>query len=71
MNSTIIAELSPGPSVQTDDEWDAWTRNNAGTEYLTFSFHLNVMFDLDDTGSILHALVPCYLLTKVVWLTLT
>ncbi|KIJ54722.1 GMC oxidoreductase [Sphaerobolus stellatus SS14] len=33
LNSSIVAELSPGPSVQTDDDWDNWAKQNAGTEF--------------------------------------
>jgi choline dehydrogenase len=33
LNNSIVEELSPGPGVQTDDDWDNWLRANVGTEY--------------------------------------
>ena len=33
LSNSIIEELSPGPSVQTDDDWDNWLRGQVGTEY--------------------------------------
>lgn len=31
--SSLGGEVSPGSSVSTDDEWDAWLINQVGTEY--------------------------------------
>ncbi|KDQ10352.1 hypothetical protein BOTBODRAFT_494468 [Botryobasidium botryosum FD-172 SS1] len=33
LNQTITAEVSPGPSVQTDADWNAWMSANVGTEW--------------------------------------
>lgn len=34
LNSTIESELSPGSTVVTDADWDAWIPNQIGTEYV-------------------------------------
>ncbi|EKM50834.1 uncharacterized protein PHACADRAFT_264347 [Phanerochaete carnosa HHB-10118-sp] len=33
LSSAVISEVSPGPSVQSDDDWDAWAAENFGTEF--------------------------------------
>lgn len=33
LSSVMETEVSPGSSVQTDDEWDQWIANTIGTEY--------------------------------------
>ncbi|GBE89411.1 GMC oxidoreductase [Sparassis latifolia] len=33
MNLATTKEVSPGPSVSTDDEWDTWLANEIGTEF--------------------------------------
>ena len=33
LSSAMQAELVPGPTVQTDDDWDAWIKDNVYTEY--------------------------------------
>ncbi|CCO33181.1 Choline dehydrogenase Short=CDH [Rhizoctonia solani AG-1 IB] len=33
LNGSIIEEVSPGASVQTDPEWDAWLKDRIQTEY--------------------------------------
>ncbi|KAI5121995.1 hypothetical protein M0805_001828 [Coniferiporia weirii] len=33
LSSYLLTEVSPGSSVSTDDDWDAWLANNIGTEY--------------------------------------
>jgi choline dehydrogenase len=33
LSDHVLAETSPGPTVQTDEEWESWIRNNVGTEY--------------------------------------
>ena len=33
LSSAIISELSPGTSVQTDDDWDAFAEKTYGTEF--------------------------------------
>ena len=33
LSKSAIQEVWPGPSVQTDDDWDAWLATTAGTEY--------------------------------------
>ncbi|KAI3604472.1 gmc oxidoreductase [Moniliophthora roreri] len=32
-NSTLGTELSPGPQVQTDEQWDAWIRGTTWTQF--------------------------------------
>ncbi len=33
LSSAMLQEISPGPSVQTDDDWDTWLATTFGTEY--------------------------------------
>ena len=33
LSSSTLTEFSPGSSVQTDDEWDAWLKGQIGTEF--------------------------------------
>ncbi|KAH9921085.1 GMC oxidoreductase [Amylocystis lapponica] len=33
LSSAMSTEVSPGPSVSTDDDWNTWITNNAATEY--------------------------------------
>ncbi|CAE6528720.1 unnamed protein product [Rhizoctonia solani] len=33
LNASIVEEVSPGPSVQTDTDWDAWLKGKIQTEY--------------------------------------
>ncbi|CAE6515263.1 unnamed protein product [Rhizoctonia solani] len=33
LNASIVEEVSPGPSVQTDADWDAWLKGRIQTEY--------------------------------------
>ncbi|KAG8897647.1 hypothetical protein FRB99_008013 [Tulasnella sp. 403] len=33
LNGSVVSELSPGPTVSTDDQWDGWLRSVIGTEY--------------------------------------
>ena len=33
LSSAIVSEISPGSSVQSDDDWDAWAAKNFGTEF--------------------------------------
>ncbi|KAF8316610.1 GMC oxidoreductase [Clavulina sp. PMI_390] len=33
LNETLTSEISPGSTVQTDDEWDTWIATAIGTEY--------------------------------------
>lgn len=33
LNASITKEISPGPSVATDSDWDAWIPPQVGTEY--------------------------------------
>lgn len=33
LSNHLGSELTPGSSVSTDDEWDAWLVTQAGTEY--------------------------------------
>lgn len=33
LSNSAIKEVFPGPSVQTDDDWDNWLRTVVGTEY--------------------------------------
>ena len=33
LSSSLTTEVSPGSSVQTDDEWNQWIENTVGTEF--------------------------------------
>jgi choline dehydrogenase len=33
LNSVVGDETSPGSQVASDDDWDAWLKNNGGTEF--------------------------------------
>ncbi|THH10604.1 hypothetical protein EW145_g1185 [Phellinidium pouzarii] len=33
LSAFLLTEVSPGPSVSTDDEWDTWLAGSIGTEY--------------------------------------
>lgn len=33
LSSAMLAEISPGPSVQSDGDWDTWVANAFGTEF--------------------------------------
>lgn len=33
LSNVLTDEVSPGSSVQTDDEWDQWIANSFGTEF--------------------------------------
>jgi choline dehydrogenase len=33
LKDILGAELTPGPTVVTDSDWEAWIRNNAATEF--------------------------------------
>ena len=33
LSSAMLSEVSPGPAVQSDDDWDAWIANAFGTEF--------------------------------------
>ena len=33
LSSAVISEITPGSSVQSDDDWDAWAAQNFGTEF--------------------------------------
>ena len=33
LSSSVLQEISPGSSVQSDDDWDSWAAQNFGTEF--------------------------------------
>ncbi|KAF9450698.1 GMC oxidoreductase [Macrolepiota fuliginosa MF-IS2] len=33
LSTALGSEVTPGPSVVTDDDWDNWLKNNGGTEF--------------------------------------
>ncbi|KAG8897648.1 hypothetical protein FRB99_008014 [Tulasnella sp. 403] len=33
MNASVLSEVSPGPTVFTDEQWEAWLTTVAGTEF--------------------------------------
>lgn len=33
LSDAVTSEVSPGPAVQSDDDWDAWIANTIGTEF--------------------------------------
>lgn len=33
LNAALASEVTPGPSVVTDDDWNTWLANAIGTEF--------------------------------------
>jgi choline dehydrogenase-like flavoprotein len=62
LNATIEGEISPGPAVSTDDDWDAWLTGIVGTEYVLPFFFLPTMSNLTELpkGTILAVHAQCF-----------